>query len=285
MSRVSLGWLEDDTPKLVPGGGAWKRLKAKAKGSKHTKAAPTSGKLWTAAAARGKAPEIIRLGSDCSGYGSEFLAMQFSGLRVKTVFCAEIDSNKVVLLRRTHRIFNDDNFVLYTDITQRDNSKAPECDIFISGAPCQVYAAAGRGAGLDDMKNRGITLFYSLDYIRRKRPRVVIIENVSTLTLRKYAHVLADICTVLARLGYKITKRVCNTRDHGIPQCRPRLYVIGIRKTCHARKFPWPKPVKAPSLLRFVDDSRAKKFRINDLCETGLANVQYWRRKKNLWWH
>jgi DNA (cytosine-5)-methyltransferase 1 len=100
-------------------------------------------------------------------------------------------------------MFDDDNFVLYPDITQRDNSRAPECDIFMSGAPCQAYAAAGRGAGLDDMKNRGITLFYSLDYIRHKRPRVVIIENVCGFTLNKYAHVLADISTVLARLGYK----------------------------------------------------------------------------------
>ena len=124
------------------------------------------------------------------------------------------------------------------------------------------------------MKTRGIALFYSLDYIRHKRPRVVIIENVSGLTLKKHAHVLADIGTVLARLGYKITKRVCNTRDHGIPQCRPRLYIIGIRRTCHARKFPWPMPVKAPSLLRFVDDSKAKKLSINDLCEIALANVQ-----------
>jgi DNA-cytosine methyltransferase len=294
MTHVGVGWLDDDdTPKLVSRCSARKRLTAKATRSKHTVKKVTAtktfvAKLLTAAAAtpldgepRGKAPDVIRLGSDCSGYGSEFLAMKYSNLPVKTVFCSEIDPDKVVLLRRTHHVFKDEDFVLYPDITKRDNSKAPECDIFISGAPCQAYSAAGRGAGLDDMQNRGITLFYSLDYVRHKKPRVVIIENVRGLTFKKHAHVLADIVTVLTRLGYKITKRVCDTRDHGIPQSRPRLYIIAILRSCYARKYPWPNPVKAPSLLRFVDDSKARKDSIKDLCETGWANVQYWRRKKN----
>jgi site-specific DNA-cytosine methylase len=89
-----------------------------------------------------------------------------------------------------------------------------------------------------------------------------------------------DVVSVLNMLGYKITKRVCNTRDHGIPQSRPRLYIIAIRKSCHVRKFPWPSPVKAPPLLRFVDNSKAKKDTINDLGATALANVLYWRREK-----
>jgi len=206
--------------------------------------------------------------------------MQYVGLPVKTVFCSEIDPDKVVLLRRAHDMFDDNKFVLYPDIKQRDNTSAPECDIFVSGAPCQAYSAAGKGAGLDDMADRGITLFYSLDYVRHKKPPVVIIENVRGLTFKKHAHVLADVVSVLNMLGYKITKRVCNTRDHGIPQSRPRLYIIAIHKSCHVRKFPWPSPVKAPPLLRFVDNSKAKKDTINDLGATALANVLYWRREK-----
>ena len=152
MTHVGVGWLDDndETPKLVSNCCARKQRTAKGKRSKHTvkkvKGSTTFvGKLLTVAAAtpldgepRCKALGVIRLGSDCSGYGSEFLAMKFSDLPVKTVFCSEIDPDKVVLLRRTHHVFKDEDFVLYPDITKRVNSKAPECDIFISGAPCQA---------------------------------------------------------------------------------------------------------------------------------------------------
>lgn len=293
--------LGDDTPIKLVSRAAGKGLTAKAKPTKprpasviKTKPGPKKkfvAKLLAAAAApspgkvhqRSDDPHrasIIRLGSDCSGYGSEFLAMQYVGLPVKTVFCSEIDPDKVTLLRRAHAMFEDNAFTLYPDIKQRDNKSAPECDIFVSGAPCQAYSAAGKGAGLDDMADRGITLFYSLDYVRHKKPPVVILENVRGLTFKKHAHVLADIVSVLTLLGYKITKRVCNTRDHGIPQSRPRLYIIAIRKSCHVHKFPWPSPVKAPPLLRFVDSSKAKKDSINALGATALANVLYWRRVK-----
>ena len=112
--------------------------------------------------------------------------------------------------------------------------------MFITGAPCQAYSTAGRGAGLDDGKNRGVTIFYSLDYVRCKRPKVVVVENVRGLTFKKHQHILNDIIGVMKQLGYLTTWRVLNTRHHGIPQSRPRLYIVGIREDTCAHTFHWP---------------------------------------------
>lgn len=226
---------------------------------------------------------VVRLGSDCAGYGSDYLALKLNGVKVETSFCAEIDPQKVALLHRVHDWYNDTDFLLYRDIKDRDNTAAPGCDVFITGAPCQAYSTAGRGAGLDDGKNRGVTIFYSLDYVRCKRPKVVVVENVRGLTFKKHQHILNDIIGVMKQLGYLTTWRVLNTRHHGIPQSRPRLYIVGIREDTCAHTFHWPKPVpECPGLLlRFLNtDNRCSKSSINDLNTTMLANVLFWMREK-----
>ena len=166
---------------------------------------------------------VVRLGSDCSGYGSEFLALKQCNVNVQTVFCAEIDAGKVKLLKRTHALHQDLDYTLYNDIKTRDCAAAPGCDLFVSGAPCQAFSSAGKGAGLDDLLDRGVTLFHSLDYVRHKRPRVVVIENVRGLTFKKHAGVLTSIVNILRGLTYCVHTRVLNTCNHGIPQNRPRL--------------------------------------------------------------
>ena len=64
--------------------------------------------------------------------------------------------------------------------------------------------------------------------MRHKRPKVVIIDKVRGLTSKRHKHVLQDILKVLAKLGYDTKWQVLNTKDHGIPQSRPRLYIVAI---------------------------------------------------------
>ncbi|MFM7982069.1 MAG: DNA cytosine methyltransferase, partial [Candidatus Fonsibacter sp.] len=82
----------------------------------------------------------MRLGSDCAGYGSDYLAFKLNGVKVETRFCSEIDPQKVALLHRVRGLYNDTDFVLYRDIKDGDNTAAPRCDVLITGAPCQAYS-------------------------------------------------------------------------------------------------------------------------------------------------
>ena len=43
----------------------------------------------------------------------------------------------------------------FLDIQDRDNTIAPPCDLFVSGAPCPAWSSAGVRAGLDDLQEQG----------------------------------------------------------------------------------------------------------------------------------
>jgi len=197
----------------------------------------------------------VLLGSDCSGYGSDFLALHLLGVPVRTAFCAECDPVKVRLLRDLHKLHNDaagDDFVLYHDIKARDNSKAPKVDIFVSGAPCPAWSSDGKRLGLADLQDRGVTLFYSLDYVRHQTPKVVVLENVQGI--RSERHVCDAITTILENLKYRVHQQVINTKDHGIPQNRPRWYLIAIQRDSVTSKFRFPKPLPCSwKLEMFLD--------------------------------
>jgi len=213
----------------------------------------------------------VRLGSDCSGYGSEFLALKQCGVNVRTAFCSEIDANKLTLLKRTREMHNDVDYALHRDIKTRDCTAAPECDLFVSGDPSQAFSSSGKGAGLQDWQDRGDTLFHSLDYVRHKRPRVVVIEFVRGLTFKKHAEALASVVAILRGLKYIVHKKVLNTCEHGIPQNRPRLYIVAMLQSAMRHKFVWPEHVAEPDLSRFLDvEITGRKHDINKLGNIAL---------------
>ena len=195
----------------------------------------------------------ITIGSDCSGYGSEALALRLCGIDFTCSFCAEIDPVKVQLLDVVHQHCSVEKGQLFQDIKTRDNALAPAVDLFVSGAPCPAWSSAGKRLGLEDLKDRGVTLFYSLDYVREKKPAVVLLENVKGLTFSTNKHILDSIVEILKNLGYKVWHKVANTAEHGIPHNRPRLYLVAALQSRLKREFAFPKKLPRPSLDSFID--------------------------------
>ena len=92
-----------------------------------------------------KPGDCIRVGSDCAGYGSDFLSLMLLGVNAVLVFVAEKDALKRELMKATHR--GDVDFskvIMYHDITKRDCNLAPYVDVFFTSAPCQPFSPAGR---------------------------------------------------------------------------------------------------------------------------------------------
>jgi site-specific DNA-cytosine methylase len=128
--------------------------------------------------------------------------------------------------------------------------------------------------------DRGVTLFHNLDYVRHKRPRVVVIENVRGLTFKKHASVLTSIVTILRGLSYCVHTKVLNTCDHGIPQNRPRLYIVAILGSKMRREYFWPSVVKEPDLHRFLDVGNCGHKRdINKCSNIALVNIVHFRKQ------
>ena len=194
----------------------------------------------------------IKVGSDCTGYGSDFIALSLLNLNVSLVFVAERDAGKRELMRAAHRDVDWKNVIVYHDITKRNNEKAPYADVFYTGAPCQAYSQAGDRMALDDLQNRGVVIFHSIDYIRCQRPKVAIIENVKGLTMGANKEILETIIGILKDLGYTVEWKIVNTKDNGIPQSRPRVYIVAIRTRVLAKSIVFPKTIKC-NLTSFID--------------------------------
>jgi DNA (cytosine-5)-methyltransferase 1 len=111
---------------------------------------------------------------------------------------------------------------------------AHRVDLMAGGPPCQGFSHAGRRRA-DDPRNR---LFE--DYLRLVdilQPKLVLIENVRGFKsdfgdagsgeIRNFA------ATLIERLGhqYDITSKILVASNFGVPQIRPRFFVIGAKKS------------------------------------------------------
>ncbi len=101
-------------------------------------------------------------------------------------------------------------------------------DMLLGGPPCQGFSIANLSAG--DPNDPRNTLF--MEMVRAAslwRPPIIVMENVAGLLARKTAsgqQVIDVICEEFSALGYLVDYRILRAVDFGVPQLRPRLFVI-----------------------------------------------------------
>jgi DNA-cytosine methyltransferase len=124
----------------------------------------------------------------------------------------------------------------------RVDLKAGELDVLDGSPPCCEFSTAGRGIGDQDVPRRYSDVFQSniaslpfdwAELVHRALPKVCICENVPAFRTR--GREVFD--RFMDALRYRARDRVyyCHSEvlvasEHGVPQKRPRLFVIGIRK-------------------------------------------------------
>jgi DNA (cytosine-5)-methyltransferase 1 len=74
------------------------------------------------------------------------------------------------------------------------------------------------------------------------KPRAFILENVYALTYNNRASrpAFERLCREISEAGYIFTHGVLNAADYGVPQSRPRLFIIGVRKGAAVPDLPAP---------------------------------------------
>lgn len=151
-----------------------------------------------------------------------------------------------------------------SDVTEFiDHLKAwgiTEVDLVAGGVPCQPFSRAGRSKirSLVDARIRSSSdaradLWQSfVSVVRFLRPRAVLLENVPDLAQWNDGAVLVGLFESLRELGYQTDARILNAYDHGVPQHRARLFLVGF---LGQPTFSWPRPRNSrPTLWDAISD-------------------------------
>jgi len=131
--------------------------------------------------------------------------------------------------------FNHKN---YGDITKIDPAQLPDFDLLVGGFPCQAFSIAGQRRGFDD--TRGTMFFELARIIKQKLPSYLLFENVKGLLSHDQGETFRTIIAALDELGYDCQWQVLNSKNHGVPQNRERVFIIGhLRGTRRPEVFPF----------------------------------------------
>jgi len=145
---------------------------------------------------------------------------------------SEIDKYAIKVYER-----NFPNARNYGDITKINADELPDFDCLVGGFPCQAFSIAGKRRGFEDTRG---TLFFDLARIlRAKRPRLFVFENVKGLLSHDNGNTFKTIIATIDELGYDCQWQVLNSKNHGVPQNRERIYIVGhLRGTPRPQVFP-----------------------------------------------
>lgn len=140
---------------------------------------------------------------------------------IELVFSSEIDKYASAAYAHIYE------HVPHGDITEIRESDVPDHDILVGGFPCQAFSIAGRRLGFEDTRG---TLFFDIARIaQEKKPKVMVLENVKGLVSHDGGQTLEVIIKTLSDLNYKVDMKILNSRFHGVPQNRERIFIVAMR--------------------------------------------------------
>lgn len=138
-------------------------------------------------------------------------------------------------------------------------------DLLAGGVPCPPFSVAGKQLGKDDERD----LFpEAIRLIREIQPRAVMLENVRGFLDPGFEEYRNHIFTEIQKLGYVTHIKLLNASDYGVPQLRPRVVIIGVRKDQRgAFEYPQEHPDDAPTVGETLGDLMA---------QNGWKNAKKW---------
>jgi len=157
----------------------------------------------------------------CCGLGGVATAFRLAGYRV--AWACDLDPVAREVYAANHGV------APLGDLWDVDPDEVPEADVVAGGTPCQPFSSMGRHRCWSD--RRANVLVPLMRLLCRRRPKVVMVENVEGLTHRKkgQGRPLDLLLAALSSCGYAVSHAVLNAAKFGAAQHRPRVFVVGDR--------------------------------------------------------
>lgn len=186
----------------------------------------------------------------CAGAGGQALGLALAGFTHVALVEFEPDYCKVLKMNRPE--WN----IICSDVHDFDGKSYQGVDLLAGGVPCPPFSIAGKQLGKDDERD----LFpEAIRLIREIKPRAVMLENVRGFLDASFEEYRKHILKSIEKLGYSTQIKLLNASDFGVPQLRPRVVIVGIRKDENGFfSYPEGKPGCAPTVGEALYDLMAE---------------------------
>lgn len=198
----------------------------------------------------------------CAGAGGQALGLDRAGFSHECL--VEIDRDACATLRFNRPAWK----VFQEDLRDFDGRPYKGIDLLAGGVPCPPFSVASKQLGEKDERN----LFpEAIRLVDETRPRAVMLENVRGILDAVFEDYRLHIADQLKKLGYVTDWKLLNASDFGVPQLRPRVVFVAIRKDL-ASNFAWPQAglLAPPSVGQALGDLMA---------EQGWEGASAWARR------
>ena len=195
-----------------------------------------------------------------------------------------------------------DDIKKITGKTIREKIGDVEIDILDGSPPCPPFSMSGtkrKGWGKEKMaygfKQERIEdlTFEQVRLVKELQPKVVICENVKGLTMEYARDYLNMMLQEFEDCGYIMTHKVLNAWEHGVPQKRQRVFMVGVRNDVADKIgmnwmtigniFPEPNNKEKPVIEDAIRDLQTDPVNIaeaEELCESMKKSAKYkWMKR------
>ncbi len=200
----------------------------------------------------------------CAGAGGQALGLENAGYNhvglIENDFAA---CNTLRLNRPQWNVIEHDLF------EQIDLCAFKGIALLAGGLPCPPFSIAGKQLGEQDERN----LFnVGINYVDELRPKAVMFENVRGMLGPAFQTYREWIEIRLHKMGYVSQWKLLNACDFGVPQLRPRVVLVALKKS-YSSSFAWPEG--SPTSITVGET-------LHDLMGShGWKHVDQWRERAN----
>jgi DNA (cytosine-5)-methyltransferase 1 len=206
-------------------------------------------------------PKAIEI---CAGGGGQAIGLESAGFEL--VALVEIDKNACATLQTNRPNWN----VVERNLTDFSATSFEGIDLLAGGVPCSPFTIAGKQLGSSDERDlipEAIRLF------RECRPKALMLENVKGLLDAEFSEYRQGLAKEIENSGYVGYWKLLNACDFGVPQLRPRVVFVAIRKE-FSDKFTW-------SNLSLEKPLTVGEVLYQEMSSNGWLKVEEWKRQAN----
>lgn len=134
-------------------------------------------------------------------------------------------------LHGTPTVLGDIREVATSELLDAAGVGRGEAALVVGGPPCTPFSKSGFWLA-EKRESRDPNASLLDEYVRvveEARPRAFVLENVQGLTYRTHSEQFNRLLARLDALGYNPTWKVLLAAEHGVPQLRRRVFVVGRR--------------------------------------------------------